>query len=345
MTSSLRLRIAFLYACLIMALTVPMFAQEIPGVPPEAEYYYKIHYEKVEKIMQVADLAAREKQLTDFMNSLHPKSKILQYMPSFFTQIADEYKKAGKADQAKALQGKIAQWFPHTVNPMEAIAQAFQAKDYAKTASLGETQYAANPQKELAFILFSSFVATNNGPKAAEYAAKVVEGFGPKDGINSAIWLSHYHANQKNADKAAEYGAIVMKAYPDGNPPGMTGEQWNAERAFACMIQGASAYGKKDYPASIEHYTASLKYFPHNDEAYFQIGMSHWRFSASPAAADDAAKQKAQDAAIDAFAKAHVLGKARAARAREYLEQLYKPRHNNSLDGLDALLAKAKAEA
>ena len=345
MTSSLRPRLAFICVCMIWALTLPLFAQEIPGVPPESEYYYRIHYEKVEKIILVADLADREKQLTDFMKSVNPKSKILQFMPSFFTQIAEEYKKAGKADQAKALLGKIVQWFPNSVNPMTAIAQAFQAKDYAKTAELGEAQYATNPQKDLAFILFSSYAATNNGPKAAGYAAKVVEGFGPKDGINSLIWLTHYHANQKNADKAAEYGEMMQKAYPDSNPPGMNAEQWNAERAFSCMIQGASSYAKKEYPDAVNHYTESLKYYPKNDEAHFQTGMSHWRFSAGLAAADDAAKQKAQDQAIDAFAKATVIGKARAAKAREYLELLYKPRHNNTLDGLDALLAKAKAEA
>jgi tetratricopeptide (TPR) repeat protein len=227
---------------------------------------------------------------------------------------------------------------------MTAIAQAFQAKDYARTVELGETQFAANPQKDLAFILFSSYAATNNGPKAAAYAAKVVEGFGPKDGINQVIWLTHYHANQKNADKAAEYGEMLLKTYPDSAPPGLSAEQANAEKAFAGMIQGSSAYGKKDYPNAVSSYTDSLKYFPKNDEAYYQIGMSHWRISASPAAADDAAKQKQQDLAIEAFAKAFVLGKARAAKAREYLELLYKPRHNNTLDGLDAFLAKAKSE-
>jgi hypothetical protein len=39
-----------------------------------------------------------------------------------------------------------------------------------------------------------------------------------------------------------------------------------------------------------------------------------------------------------------VLKKTLAPKAQEYLEQLYKPLHNNTLDGLDQVLAKAKSE-
>ena len=50
------------------------------------------------------------------------------------------------------------------------------------------------------------------------------------------------------------------------------------------------------------------------------------------------------EGAVGAFAKVVVLSKNFAKKAQEYLEQLYKPLHNNTLDGLDQVLAKARAE-
>ena len=67
-----------------------------------------------------------------------------------------------------------------------------------------------------------------------------------------------------------------------------------------------------------------------HDASHFGIGMSHW-------------KLQQLEEAMDAFAKAVVIGQTRAAKAREYLEQIYKPLNNNSVEGLDARLEKARA--
>jgi tetratricopeptide (TPR) repeat protein len=310
---------------------LPLLAQEIPGVPPESEYYYRIHYERVEKMMALPDPADREKQLTDFMKGLNPKSKILQFMPSFFNQIVEAYQKAGKAAQAKALQDKMVQMFPNTGNPMAPIVAAFKANDFAKTLELGEKLYATNSNRELAYLLFESAVQTNNPAKAEPYAVKVADEFGPKDGIKAATWLARYYVQQKNVDKAATYAAMMISAFPDAPPPGFAADYWKNESIFARALMGDAAYRRKDYKAAIAAYEDVLKLDSKNDYAYFRIGYNLWQL-------------QDLDKAQEAFAKAVVLGKSYAAKAREYLEQIYKPRHNNSLDGLDQMLAKAKAE-
>ena len=63
---------------------------------------------------------------------------------------------------------------------------------------------------------------------------------------------------------------------------------------------------------------------------YF-IGLSKWQ-------------NKDTEGAIASLAKVVVLKKALAPKAQEQLEKLYKPLHNDSLDGLDQVLAKAKSE-
>ena len=70
---------------------------------------------------------------------------------------------------------------------------------------------------------------------------------------------------------------------------------------------------------------------PKNDDAYYYIAMSKWNGGD-------------QAGAIPYFARASVLNKKRAMKAREYLEQLYKAENSDSLEGLDAVLAKAKAD-
>ncbi len=71
-----------------------------------------------------------------------------------------------------------------------------------------------------------------------------------------------------------------------------------------------------------------MSYAPNNDLTYLSMGLSYW-------------KLQQLEPAMDAFAKAVVLGKDYAAKAREYLEQIYKPLNGDSLDGLDGVLAEA----
>jgi tetratricopeptide (TPR) repeat protein len=90
-----------------------------------------------------------------------------------------------------------------------------------------------------------------------------------------------------------------------------------------------AAYDKQNFAAAIQNYTESLRYSPKSDLTYLSMGLSYW-------------KLQQLEPAMDAFAKAAVLGKDQAAKAQEYLEQLYKPLNGDSLDGLDGLLAKAR---
>ena len=86
-----------------------------------------------------------------------------------------------------------------------------------------------------------------------------------------------------------------------------------------------------DVKATVEFYEKASAALPQTDEPYYFVGMSKWR-------------TQDLEGAIAAFAKVVVLNKNFAKKAQEYLEQLYKPLHNNALDGLDQVLAKARAE-
>ena len=318
----------FCVSNLVMLAQEPSQAPQ--GVPPESDYMYRKHYAEVEQIMK-APLAGRSAKLETYMQKLHPKSKILQYMASFFTQIARDLQAAGRSGEADAVQAKMAKMFPEAAAAAEAQAfqQAFQAKDYTKAIQLGEKIYAKNPDPQVAVMLAQSYIATKNVAKALEYSEKVLESLGPKKGVYFGTWLAAHYRSQGNRDKALEYYNRILRAYPSIGPEGWTSQGWAELKAAAYAVRGTDAYVKQDYAGAVQNYEESLQYEPHNEAAYLFLGLSQW-------------KRQKLDLALDAFAKGTVLNKPNSAKARQYLEQLYKARNNDSLEGLDALLEAAR---
>jgi len=122
---------------------------------------------------------------------------------------------------------------------------------------------------------------------------------------------------------------MLLKAYPQGTPSGWQAAQWTSVKGTAYTTLARAAYDKENFAEAIQNYTESLRYSPKSDLAYLSMGLSYW-------------KLQQLEAAMEAFAKAVVLEKDYAAKAQEYLEQIYKPLNSDSLDGLDGVLAKAR---
>jgi tetratricopeptide (TPR) repeat protein len=121
-----------------------------------------------------------------------------------------------------------------------------------------------------------------------------------------------------------------MDAYGDKLPEGLNEAQWNPHRVTAYQLLAQEPYTKKDYPKALEMFEKVVKADPKNGDAYYYIGMCKWQI-------------EGQEGAIDPLAKSVVLNNSTAARARQNLEQIHKAKNNDSLDGLDAILAKAKS--
>lgn len=304
------------------------------GVTPESDWLYAKHLDQVQgTIMKEADLNVRVQKLENYTKKLPPTAKIRPYMESFFLQTAEEMQKAGKTQDATAVMAKVTELFPNspTVKSQQFMA-AFQAKDYAKAITIGEELNAANPDPQVTAMLAQSYMATGNGPKAEEYSQKILDASGPKDGAFYLLWLAEYNNGQKNVPKAMEYYNKFLETFPEDAPPqGWAAEVWNRHKATAYMLRAGQAYTAKDYPTAIQNLDLSTRFAPKNDTAYYMMGMSYWR-------------TQNLDKAEESFAKAVAVGGPASARAREYLEQIWKPRHNNTTDGMDAAIAKAKAD-
>jgi len=318
----------FLYMCPLFLLAQdPIQAPE--GIPPESDYMMRQHQTQIEEIMKVSNLGDRETALESFRKKLDPKSLILSYYENYFSRTVQAYTQAGNTAKAQALSQKMRKLFPNSLNThMALMSEAFNSQNYAKAIQSGEKINSASPNQQTTEILARSYMATNNLDNAAKYSLKVLESTDAKKGVGYVEFLARYYSGKGDLVNSAKYYNTLLKAFPGSGPQGY---DWNSIKISAYYRLAQKAYyADKNYNAAIKEYRAVLKINPKHDASHAGIGMSHWRL------------QQLEEA-MDAFAKAVVIGQTAAAKARVNLEQIYKPLNNNSVEGLDARLEKARA--
>jgi tetratricopeptide (TPR) repeat protein len=329
-------------------------------ISPLSNFQNDKDYKQYEVIKKEADLQKRADLLLNFVKE-HPISNSLLY---FATEYQGTIKPAlEKKDWTKAIamieafnaalpteqmitdaqipvgvEAFQKEQLQPTKNQFQKLLFAIymESKNYPKAAEIQESIYAAAPDSAGLQLLASIYLGMQNYDKYLPLAQKIMAN-SPMDqplGYGTALQMAQIYLQKSPADVAAATDLLtkVMDVYGDKVPPNIPEAQWNATRAFAFGVLAQGVYAKKDYVKALELYEKVIKFDNKRDDAHYSIGMSKWQ-------------TKDQAGAIDAFAKCVALNKpATATKARNYLEQLYKPTHNNTLDGLDAVLAKAKTD-
>jgi tetratricopeptide (TPR) repeat protein len=226
------------------------------------------------------------------------------------------------------------QLLPTQASLQQALLQVYyQSNNMPKAAEAAEKLYAMSSNKAMLPVLTDIYSKMQNWDKYLEYGQKMLAEF-PMDqpqGYETAIKMAQVYIQKQDVNTATDLLSKVMDVYGDKVPPNAQEAQWNATRAFAYGVIASGIYAKKDYPKAQELYERVAKYDPKREDAHYYIGMCKWQ-------------NKDPEGAIDSFAKCVVLNGQLLKRAQEYLEKLYKARHNDTLDGLDQVLAKAKSE-
>jgi tetratricopeptide (TPR) repeat protein len=257
--------------------------------------------------------------------------------------------------------------------PAQALIQGklyeayYGSNNWPKAAETAEKIYASSSNKSMIPALADIYLKIPNHDKYLDYAKKILEEFPMEQAYQTAIQMAQIYFQKQNVGAAidlytkienafgdklppnvteAQYNAIKALVYSskadlytkienasgDKTPPNVTEAQYNTLRAFVYLNKANEIYNKKDYPKAQELYEKITKVDPKNDVAYYQIAMCKW-------------KNNDSEGAIEPFAKCVVLNnKITAPKAQSYLEQIYKARHSDSTEGLDGVLAKAKAD-
>ena len=347
-------------AVLILCGTSASALQE--KISPVSDYQYKKDYAQVEGIVKETDPQKRAELLLGFVKE-HPISKSLAYVAQSYMACAQpalqskDWNKAismieafmalmptEKSVQAAAVpEPGAGEFIKDQLVPTRKTLQStlmaiyFQSNNLPKAAETGEKIYAATPDKAVAASLADIYLKMQNVDKFLTYGEKVVAEIPIEQSYGIALQMAQVYMQRHDIPKARALYVKMNDAFGDKVPQGLQPQAWSSIRAIAQdplaehSLPAAEAYAQKDYPKAIELYEKVAKFDPKRDDAYYYIGMSKWN-------------SKDPEGAIEAFAKTVVLGKTNAKKAQQYLEDLYKARHNNTLDGLDQVLAKAKAD-
>jgi tetratricopeptide (TPR) repeat protein len=304
-------------------------------IPPDSNYMYTKYVVVIDEIKtKETDPQRRADALLAWVKANPRATRAIGYAASIYGEVVAA---SAKGDPQKAIT--LIQAF-QTAAPGDKtlVGMEFQAnlqtKNFARAAEIGEKIYAEKPSIEVANALYGVYIQANNTDKVLVYGEKLMAELPIDKSFGVALNLAGIYAQRKNAEKALALYTQLMTAFGDKVPPGVQEANWNAVRAGAFTLLAADSWTKKDQPKAVEYYEKVTKFAPKGEEAcqaWYYIGMAKWQ-------------AKDQKGAVEPFAKAFVLGKTLSPKAKEYMEQLWKADHNNTLDGLDAVIAKAKSE-
>jgi hypothetical protein len=336
---------------------VNIFALQEKVSPLSDFQYNKKDYPQYLEIKKEADAQKRADLLLAFIKE-RPISRILLYAATDYLECVKPY--LAKNDFAKAISMSEAllalipsqktvqdagipagvedfingQLVPAQKMILSSLVGAYyQSQNWPKAAESVEKLYEIAPDKAMLPVMADIYLKMQNMDKYLACGQKILAAFtmDQPQAYTTAIQMAQVYIQKQDVNSATDLLSKVMDVYGDKLPPNMQEVPWNATRAFAYGVIASGVYAKKDYPKAQELYEKVAKFDSKRDDAYYYIGMSKWQ-------------NKDPEGAIDAFAKCVALNKATAKKAQQYLEDLYKARHNDSLDGLDQVLAKAKSE-
>jgi len=328
-----------------------------------SDYYMKRDLQRYEEIKKETDVQKRAGLLIEFLKE-RPVNKIYPYiLPDYQGDIKSLLDKK-EWDKAITMAGNLQTALPseaavkklvdsgditvvennvqeflqqiasvRTTMQQDVFSAQYSAGNWAEAAKIQEQLYAATPNLQGLQRLAEIYQKMQNTDKYLEVAQKIMSQapITQPVGFSTTYQVLQMRLQKNDIAGAVELYGKLMDAYGDKTPEGVDAAAWNKERTTAYLQLGQDMYTKKDYKKSLDFFEKAVKADPRNGDAYYFIGMCKWQL-------------EGQDGAVEPLARSVVLnGNNTAARARQNLEQIHKAKNNDSLDGLDEILANAKA--
>jgi tetratricopeptide (TPR) repeat protein len=319
----------------------PAPAQQPPQ--PEEEYTEE-EYDAYEKATKEPDSDKRQAALIAFMEK-YPKSKLQQYIVHSYKSLLAEYHTS--KNYAKLLPA-AEQWLKYEPNDLRSMAYIADAAkglgDDKKFVEYGQKIYAAKPVADMAYEIAQSFKKIGDQAKYDEWNEKTFSD--PKYAMGEfkqRIDKMEAFVKEKNFAKAAESAQLVLKSLETTKKPDDVSEaDWRKtittlKRSCYYFI-GVNYYDQDKYTEAIKSMEQALAIDKKFDWPYYYIALCQEKIAYSKNNLD------MMEEAMITFAKAVLLKGEAANEAKERLERLYKPQHNNTLVGIERRYAKAANE-
>jgi len=302
--------------------------------------YTADEYAAYQKATEEPDPAKREDAIIAFVKA-NPKSSLVQYAVGAYMQLLQDYTAKGEMAKVAAAGEKLLSVKPGDLSVMYSTGAAFfKTQQFAKAAGYLEQVYQKQPEPAIAYMLAVAYGSpeAKDEAKVAKYGEIACATFEPKDCYVILTEMTRAASEQKQWDKAADYATKTLAAFDViSKPAAVSDADWteyvNREKAVAYAVLGRQAFEQGKWQGVLDNYEKALKQCDKlpalNAEAYYYIGLTHW-------------KLERLDPAMKAFARGSV--QKDTPFATENLKQLttlYKSQHNDSTAGMDEYIQEA----
>ncbi|PYS56294.1 MAG: hypothetical protein DMG13_00180 [Acidobacteria bacterium] len=335
---------------LILALGAPAFSQQAQARTP-AEYNAYVAFYNEQNPQKKAELG--EKFLAENKDS--------DFVPQGYQMLIGAYARAQNWAKVMDAAERTAA-LPKAEDKLKAFAYANamvaaqQTNNFDKTVEYGDKVLAIEPNDLNAMVVLATTIPERLPPNEAAKKA----------------------AMEKAAALATKALEGVKQFFTQPKPPNVPEPQWNQQRAdlegqlHAAL--GFIAFNRQDYANAAQEFQTAFKSTPKDGVSHYRLGLV-FQTQASAAskalleainAENDAKKarrdqpvidelvakrqgietdaREKRDKAIDELATSVAIGGVVAQPARDALERLYKVKNNDSLEGLDQLIAQKKSQ-
>jgi len=300
----------------------------------EQAQYTAEEYKAYQAVTAEADPAKKAEMVVAFLKE-RPQSTLRPHVIGDYQKMMQELDKSGNSASVIAAGEQFITAVPDDILTISLLATAYQkTKNNAKFVVYGEKVFDASPNGNIAYYLAKAYLEMKNDAKFVVWGEKTV-GFMP-DNYEILLELTKVFGEARRYPQAIKYGRMCLKAFQSATKPeAMAEKDWKAFSthlyATCYYIVGSSGFETKDYTTAVSNLESSTKYFSRNEMAYYKLAQSYWQ-------------QNRIDLAMKNFAKAYLLNGSSSRAARQYLDQLYKSTHQQSLVGIERVIEKAKEE-
>ncbi len=300
----------------------------------QAQEYTEEDYKAFQDIQAEKDDAKKVDMIVKFLRE-KPKNGLRPNLVAEYQKVMVSLGSEKKWTQVIALGDKFLDVAPSDDITIKSLAAAYEATGNSKGfATFGEKVYASKPSAELAMAIARAYQKLGNDAKYFQWREKVLAS--DPDNIEILMDMMKKYMAGQNFPQAVKYAKTSLQALTTAKKPASLGDQaWrelqNQAYAIAYGVLGANAYQNNNYAEAIRNFDSAVKYYKRNDVAYYHLGMCYWR-------------QNKLDAAMLNFAKAYIIRGSVANSAKQYLDQLWKSSHRNSLAGQERVIERAQQD-
>jgi tetratricopeptide (TPR) repeat protein len=303
--------------------------QQKPAEPEQEPEYSEEEYNVYEAASKEPDLLKRGQMLIDFIQK-YPKSKLMSYINSAYDALLFECSDGKKYAELEALADKWLKVYPKKKETIAYKATAAEKLGHDEICIQCMVElYDMQPSGSMAYDIAQKYGKMKNMAKFVEWSDKVYTYPEYAGEYMLRFDLVQKYTDSKNFAKASEYCQLTLKSMEAANiSDPMAQEQAKKVRRACYHLMGVTQYESGKFPDAMKSFQSALKAERYGD-AYYYIGLCQWKLSMV-------------EEAIESFAKAETLGGESKSQAKDHLETLYKPLHNNTLVGIDKVYRRAK---